>query len=395
MSRSSKPSRRVDPLPVGGAPVAGASVDGAPVDADTVHSGPVHARATSRSRAGRALTLACVGALTFVAVSAGTYGYLISNNVKTLEVSNLLGERPTVPLPDPSDPKAGAPMNILLLGSDTRAGENAALGGTDSSVASDTTLVVHLSADRSRVEVISIPRDSLVDVPECRLTDGTVLPAVQDTMFNHAFSRGWFNGGDLASATACTMATVESLTGVYLDGAVVADFNGFSAMVEALGGVPITIPEPISSPKAGGLVLAAGPQVLTPWEATQLSRARTGTGWGLEIGSDLKRIERQQALLGAMATAVTEKNLLTDLPELTRFIDAATKSLTVSDSIGSLRDLTGLALSLRGTEMDDIVFTQVPVTDAPRDRGRVVWTAEAAPLWERIRADQPAPPDVE
>ena len=259
-----------------------------------------------------------------------------------------------------------------------------------SSVASDTTLVVHLSADRSRVEVVSIPRDSLVDIPPCTMSDGTVLPAVQDTMFNHAFSRGWFNGGDLASATACAMSTVESLTGLYLDGAVVADFNGFSAMVEALGGVPITIPEAISSPKAGGLVLQAGPQVLTPWEATQLSRARTGKGWGLEIGSDLKRIERQQALLSAMAAAVADKNLLTDLPALTRFVDAATKSLTVSDSIGSARDITGLALSLRHVSLDEIVFTQVPTGAAPQDKDRVVWTAEAGPLWDRLKADQPA-----
>ena len=342
------------------------------------------------SRVGRTAALACVGALTFAAVGAGTFLYKINGNVTTIAVTDLLNDRPPTSTPDPSDPNAGAAVNILLLGSDTREGENAALGGTDESVASDTTLVVHLSADRSRVEIISIPRDSVVDVPECRLTNGKVLPPVDDTMFNHAFSRGWFNGGDLTSATACTMATVESLTGVYLDGAVVADFSGFSAMVEALGGVPITIPEAISSPKAGGLVLDAGPQVLSPWEATQLSRARTGTGWGLEIGSDLKRIERQQALLGAMATAVAEKNLLTDLPALTRFVDAATKSLTVSDSISSLRDLTGLARSLRSTDLDDIVFTQVPVVDSPSEPGRVVWTAEAEALWERIRADQPA-----
>lgn len=333
--------------------------------------------------------MTCLGALTFAAAGAGAAFYTFNNNVATLAVTDLMTNRPAAPDPDPDDPNAGVPVNILLLGSDTREGANAAIGGENSSVASDTTLIVHLSADRSRVEVVSIPRDSLVDVPPCTMSDGTVLPAVKGTMFNHAFSRGWQNGGDLASATACAMSTVESLTGLYLDGAVVADFNGFSAMVEALGGVPITIPEAISSPKAGGLVLQAGPQVLTPWEATQLSRARTGKGWGLEIGSDLKRIERQQALLGAMASAVADKNLLTDLPALTRFVDAATKSLTVSDSIGSARDITGLALSLRHISFDEIVFTQVPTETAPHDKDRVIWTAEAEPLWERIKADQP------
>lgn len=355
---------------------------------DPAHN-PAHARSYARSRSGRVLAMVGLGALTFVAVGAGSAIYTLNNNVTTLAVTDLLSDRPAAPEPDPDDPNAGVPVNILLLGSDTREGGNAEIGGANDSVASDTTLVVHLSADRSRVEVISIPRDSLVDIPECLTSDGRVLPPVRDTMFNHAFSRGWFNGGDLASATACAMSTVESLTGLYLDGAVVADFNGFSAMVEALGGVPITIPEAISSPKAGGLTLAAGPQVLTPLQATQLSRARTGTGWGLEIGSDLKRIERQQALLSAMAAAVADKNLLTDLPSLTRFLDAATESLTVSDSIGSLRDITGLALSLRGTKMDEIVFTQVPTVASPKDPARVVWTEEAATLWERIGADQP------
>ncbi|SDC93743.1 transcriptional attenuator, LytR family [Sanguibacter gelidistatuariae] len=348
-----------------------------------------HARTRPRRRAARTAGIVCVGALTFAVVGAGAAFWTLDHNIARLPVSDLLSDRPPAPVRDPQDPNAGVPVNILLLGSDTREGDNLALGGADGSVASDTTLVVHLSADRSRVEVVSIPRDSIVDVPECRTTSGKVLPAVKDTMFNHAFSRGWFNGGDLTSATACAMATVESLTGIYLDGAIVADFNGFSAMVEALGGVPITIPEAISSPKAGGLVLAAGYQVLTPWEATQLSRARTGTGWGLEIGSDLKRIERQQALLAAMATAVTEKNLLTDLPALTQFVSAATKSLTVSDSLSSVRDLTGLALSLKATGTDNIVFTKVPVAEAPQDKDRVVWTDAAGPLWERIKADQP------
>ena len=360
-----------------------------PIHASPLHASPIHARPHARSWAGRAIALAGLGALTFLVVGAGAAFYTFHNNITTIPVTGLLSNRPAAPERDPDDPSAGVPVNILLLGSDTREGENSAIGGANDSVASDTTLVVHLSADRSRVEIVSIPRDSLVDIPRCTMSDGTVLPAAGDTMFNHAFSRGWFNGGDLASATACAMSTVESLTGLYLDGAIVADFNGFSSMVEALGGVPITIPEALSSPKAGGLVLEAGPQVLTPWEATQLSRARTGTGWGLEIGSDLKRIERQQALLGAMATAAADKNLLTDLPALTRFVDAATESLTVSDSIGSVRDITGLALSLRHTKMDEIVFTQVPTEPAPQDPDRVVWSAQAPALWDRIAADQP------
>jgi LCP family protein required for cell wall assembly len=349
-----------------------------------------HRRGPRRRPVLQVAALAATGVLTACAVAAGATYLRLDSNVERIEVETLMGtdRPPAPPPPDPSDPHAGLPMNVLLLGSDSREGENAALGGENDGVASDTTLVMHLSADRSRVEMISIPRDSLVDIPACQTTQGTTS-AASDAMFNSAFARGWTTGGDVASAAACAATTVESLTGVRLDGIVVADFAGFHSMVEALGGVSICIPEPVSSPKAGGLTLPAGPQVLDATQATQLSRARSGTGWGLELSSDLSRIDRQQALLGAMASTALDKDLVSDLPRLTGFVSAVTQSLTVSSDLGSGLELAGIALSLKDIDPAAITFTQVPVVDSPTHRYRVEWTSQADALWAAVRDDVP------
>ena len=114
--------------------------------------------------------------------------------------------------PDPDDPNAGQAVNILILGSDQRDGVNAEIGGEVAGMRSDTTMVLHISADRSRVELVSIPRDSLVDIPSCTMTNGKTTRATHG-MFNSAFATGWDNGGDMTSAAACTINTVQQNTG--------------------------------------------------------------------------------------------------------------------------------------------------------------------------------------
>lgn len=204
-------------------------------------------------------------------------------------------------------------------------------------------------------------------------------------MFNSAFAYGWDKGQDLASAATCTILTVEKFSGTFIDGFVVVDFAGFVSMVDALGGVPITIDEPIDAPQAD-LVLEAGPQTLNGTQALGLARARKGAGLD---GSDLKRIERQQDLLTAMSAAVLGQNLLTDTPKLLQFLNAATSSLSASPEFSSLQNLAGLALSLKGVNMDNITFMTPPLADAPTDKNRVIFTSGAEDVWERLRNDQP------
>lgn len=333
------------------------------------------------------MALVLTGVFVFVATGAGAVYYKFQNNIESVDVSNLLAgeDLPSAPTPDPEDPKKGLPVNILLMGSDDRSGENGVIGGEAPGMRSDTTIIMHISADRTRVELVSIPRDSLVDIPSCTMTDGATTKAQKGAMFNSAFALGWDHGGDIASAAGCSMLTVMSLTDVYLDGFVVVDFGGFQSMIDAIGGVPMCIPEAIVAPDAN-LNLAAGQQTLNGEQALGLARARKGTGLN---GSDLTRISRQQELLGATAKTLLDKNLLTDAPGLLKFLNAATSSLKASPEFASLQNLTGLALSLRGLDAANISFLMVPVVDSTSQPGRVEWTSAADAVWADIAADTP------
>jgi len=337
------------------------------------------------------MALGLVAVLSFGATGFATAYVRLDNNIETKDVEHLYGERPQAPEPvepvDPEDPNKGRPLTILLMGSDRRDGENAAIGGEVEGMRSDTTIVAHISADRSRMELISIPRDSRVDIPACNYNDGT-SSRPQSARFNAAFSIGAVHD-DVGEAAACTFTTVEALTGVRLDGWAVVDFAGFQDMVDALGGVDMCIPQELYSEKAQ-LHLQPGNHTLNGAQALALARARTGLNLG--NGSDLNRLGRQQELLGAIAQAVLSKNLLTDGPALYLFLNAATQSLTTSPEIGSIPSLTGLAFSLKDIPKANIVFMTIPNATNPEDRNEVVWTADAATVWANIAADVPVVP---
>ncbi|WP_143755649.1 LCP family protein [Sanguibacter keddieii] len=349
---------------------------------------PAHARSLRRHKVGRIVALALVGVFTFTGTAAGALYYTLEHNIEAVNIDALTNEdlRPAAPEPDPEDPNGGRALNILLIGSDARDGENGAIGGEAPGMRSDTTMVMHVSADRTRVEVVSIPRDSIVDLPSCLTSNGEV-PAQSKAMFNSAFAFGWDRGGDIESAVSCTRTAIESLTDVRMDGFMVVDFTGFEHMVDAIGGVPITLDAPINAPLAD-LDLPAGEQVLNGQQALGLARARKGEGLN---GSDLQRIDRQQDLLDAMASAVLSKNLLTDTPALIQFLSSATSSLTVSPEFSSIPELTGLALSLNKVSTENIIFETIPITDYPADKNRVIWTSAADEVWANMKADIPIP----
>lgn len=344
-----------------------------------------HARKLRSHPFARGAALAVAAVLSFGATGVATAYVRLENNIETHDVTALLGEDRPVKLEpvDPTDARAGEPLNILLIGSDVRA-EDAADAAEVDGMRSDTTIVMHISADRQRVELVSIPRDSHVQIPECVRTDGSTTRA-RDTRFNEAFSLGG-QSGLTADAAACTIKTVESLTGVFIDGWVVVDFAGFTSMVDALGGIPICIPNDMESPKAG-LSVTAGQQVLDGTTALAFARARTGTGVG--DGSDTNRLGRQQQLLAATANTVFSKNLLTDSAALYRFLTAATGSLTTDTELGSISNLAGLAFSLRNIPPANIVFMTIPFASYPADPNQVVWTSDAAQVWSSIASDLP------
>ncbi|HEY0119741.1 MAG TPA: LCP family protein, partial [Cellulomonas sp.] len=226
----------------------------------------------------------------------------------------------------------------------------------------------------------------------CTLADGTTTPPHHSRMINHAFTVGGGPDEDVATAAACLRRTVELNTGVRTDEHLVVDMAGVQDMIDLLGGVPMDLPEAMDSPEAG-LHVAGGPQVFDGRTTLAFIRARKGTGNGLELGSDLARITRQQQLLGALVTTVQSQSLLRDAPMLLSVLDTASRSLSVSDGLADVTSLAGLAMGLRNLEPGRLVTTTVPVAEAPSNRNRVVWSADAAELWARIAADEPpAPP---
>lgn len=284
----------------------------------------------------------------------------------------------------PPDNAKGQWVNILLMGSDARDGENGQIGGHVGGMRNDTTILMHVSADRTRVQFMSIPRDLRVPIPNCTLSDGTVVKGWTGK-FNIAFANGG-SKGDPFDAAVCTMNAVEAITDIYVQHFVVVDFAGFKDMIDALEGVPMCIPGRIYAPKAK-LNLEGGPQLLDGYEALAWARLRTTTiGKEFVNGSDLQRIERQQELLSHMIEKALSKDTLTDFDKFTDFVEAGAASLKMDIQLKD--QLIALLWSLRDIKPENITFTTVP-NEYTEDFSDVVQTADAKTMFEAIKADQP------
>lgn len=355
-------------------------------------SGPHHARSLRSHKVLRAVGLVTTAGLAFGAVG-GAAAYIDWQSAVTVsDVSGLVDPPPTPVEPDPNDPYAGKALNILVMGTDYRDEENAALAGKEEGMRSDTTFVVHVSGDRTRMEVVSIPRDSLVAIPSCNLSNNSTTKPRKSAMFNEAFQIGAGNDSDMVGAAACTITTVQDLTGLTITSHVVVKMTGVIGVVDALGGVRMCFPEPVvGGPHSRDLNIAAGETVLDGRTSISFLRARKGKGMGLEMGSDLARIERQQAFMDSMMRELLSKNIITDTPQLYGLIKAVLSSISASPDLAGLESLAGLAFSLRGISPSEIVFTELPVVEAPTDKDRVVWTKAAQGIWDRMAADEPPP----
>lgn len=346
-----------------------------------------HAAALTRPRRGlRIFSLVILFLAVFSLSFAGLVNADISSWTKKANVNEFLGANHQEKT-NPQDNFANRDLNVLVIGSDYRSQkEYDELGRRITGMRSDTTLIAHISADRTRVEVMSIPRDLMVKRPACQRADGKTEPASPGfVQFNSVFAL-LGQDEDVAAATACTMKTVEQLTGIFLDEFVVIDFDGFEDMVAALGGVPMCLEKAMKDSK-GTIDLPAGCQTLNSQQALGFARARYGVG----DGSDISRIGRQQQLIGAMIKEAKSRNLLTDLPTLYAFMKAGMKSLTTSPSFGNAQNLGGLALSLAKVKPGNIRFYTLPFGEYAPDRARVAVADNAADMFDALRLDQPVP----
>lgn len=343
----------------------------------------------STRHVGRTALLVFMAVILAVGSAAATAYVDLQGNIAQTNVDDLLGtDRPSAATTNPDDPNAGQALSILVLGSDVRSGssdiDGSGASGDVTGMRADTTMLFHISADRSRVDVVSIPRDTLVDIPSCTVwnnedgTDSSESAAQTSAMFNSAFATGGA-GGQVASAAACAMKTVEQLTGIRLDGYIVVDFNAFTEIVNALGGIPMYFDEDLTDTYAG-LDVSAGCRLLDGDQALALARARKQIG----DGSDISRIGRQQELVTAMLKEVLNLNLFTDLPSLYTVLDAATQSISTSKGLGDITTLAGLASSLRNINLDSVQFITMPWAYAGN---RVSVAADADILWNAIAND--------
>lgn len=303
-------------------------------------------------------------------VGWAVYAKLDSNitpdNAAAAELARYEKERPTALV-------KGA-QNILLIGSDSRSGDGNAEYGRDSGTErSDTTILLHLAADRRSATAVSLPRDLMVDVPGCLRPDGTRTEPMF-AMFNYAFQVG---------GSGCTIRTVEKLTNVRIDHHMVVDFHGFKDMVDAVDGVDVCLKAPIRD-KAAKLRLPAGKVTLDGEQALGYVRARKSLG----NGSDTDRMDRQQGFLGALVNKVQSDDVLFNPVKLYPVLDAATSSLTTDPELANLRGLYELVRGLRNIPTEHVQFLTVPwesyIYNANRDQ---LVEPEAEKLFARLRAD--------
>lgn len=291
----------------------------------------------------------------------------LSGNLQVADYESELENRPDkVRVEGPKEP-----LNILVMGSDTREGQGNAIDNETGGGGSDTTILLHLSADRKRAYGISIPRDSMVDRPAC---DHGAIPAAAYQQWNTAFALG---------GPGCTIQQFEQLTGVLVDNYVIVDFNGFQDMVDAVGGVEVCIPETIDD-RSHGIYLEAGTREISGREALSYVRQRYAVG----DGSDIGRMKRQQAFIASMANKVKSAGTLTSPLRLYNFLNAATKSLTVDPGLNNLGKIARLGVEFRHIDLDNVQFLTIPWTWDPQDPNRVVWAPEAAGVWDKIAHDE-------
>jgi len=292
----------------------------------------------------------------------------LNGNLNVVDVSSQLTDRPDkVHIDAPKQP-----INILVMGSDSRDCSGCKIDG-ESGGGSDTTLLFHLSADRESAYGVSIPRDSLVDRPDCKTKGGDTISGASDVMWNAAYSLG---------GPACTIQQFEQTTGIQIDNYVVVDFGSFQQMVDAVDGVEVCVPEDIDSSEYG-ITIPAGTRTLDGKEALAYVRVRHGVG----DGSDIGRIKRQQAFIGALVAKVLSSGTLTRFDRLVRFLNAATKSLTTD--IPNIKDMALVGLQFKHIGLKRIRFITVPFVYSTAQPGRVEWTSDADTLWDRIKYDKP------
>ncbi|WP_434100525.1 LCP family protein [Streptomyces werraensis] len=335
-------------------------------------SPPGRRRPKKKRRTGRIVLLSL---LVLVLALGGTAYWLYSGldgNIDGVDINEAIGDDRPEKLPTSG-------QNVLILGSDSRAGDNAELNtGKIAGARSDTALVMHIPEGRTQAVAVSIPRDTLVTRPECKDADGSTVAGAERVMFNSIYSQ---------VGPACVVKTVEKMSGVRMDHYVEIDFAGFKDLVDAIGGVEVTVDQDIHD-KSSGLDLTAGTHRLDGTQSLQFVRTRHGVG----DGSDLGRIGLQQEFMIALLSEIKKQDLLGSPTKTYKIADTLTAALTTDSELASLTALAEFGRSMNGVDPGSMETIMLPVEYDKKDPNRVVAAEpQASTLWKAIRSDQEIP----
>ncbi|MDJ1137821.1 LCP family protein [Streptomyces iconiensis] len=280
-------------------------------------------------------------------------------------------------------PEGSNGSNILVVGTDRRDTISASqkekyhLGGTACDC-TDTLLLVHLSADRGRASVVSLPRDSYTRLPAHRdRSTGKRLPA-QGGKLNSAYTTG---------GPSLTVRAVEGMTNVHIDHYLEVDFTSFMSTVDVLGGVPVCTTKPLKDSHSG-LDLPKGTTRLNGGQALQYVRARH-----LDGGSDLDRMKRQQRFLASVISRATDSGVLMNPVRFNRVAGTLLESVRADRGFGS-DQMLALGQAMRGFSPASSEFASVPLADhdhpVPGLGSTVKWDRKKADqLFTAVREDRP------
>lgn len=342
-------------------------------NAAAASSGPVSRRKPKpkKSKTKKALIWGG-GTMAFLLVGGSVAAYLIyqhlNGNIKKVDVGET---NPAV---------IDGPVNILVIGTDTRTGKgNEDYGDKDSVGHADTTILFHVSEDRSNATALSIPRDMITDIPDCSVKqdDGSrkTIPGQRNVRFNTSLGQEGRDPG-------CTWNTVEKLTGLEVDHFMMADFNAVKTLSSAVGGVEVCLAHDINDRKSK-LNLSAGRHKIKGEEALAFVRTRHSVGFE----SDLDRIKLQQQFLSSMIREMKSGGTFTNPKKMWKLSNAATEALTVDTGIGSVKKLMDLGEDLSKVSVKNITFATVPVVDNDDGATVLLDKAKAEPLFSMVRED--------
>ncbi|MET9217464.1 MULTISPECIES: LCP family protein [unclassified Streptomyces] len=338
-------------------------------------------RARQAGRGRRFLKIGGISLAVLLLVTAGGGYWLyqhLNGNITSVSLTDGAGKDSAGQ--EKADAFGRTPINILVMGSDGRTteadcklGGGCAKTGVQTGGNADVEMVVHISADRSNATVMSIPRDTLTDVPACENPKTGASTPGYHGMINSALTYG----------QACQVATVHKLTGIPIDHFIQVDFSGVVSMSDAVGGVSVCVDADVYDTYSH-LKLSRGTHTLKGVGALEFLRSRHGFG----DGSDLGRTYAQHIYLSSLIRKFKSAGTLTNPAAVYKLANAATKALTVDTGLGSISKLVGLASDLDKVPSKRITFTTMQTGPDPTDPNRVVVGPGAKTLFATIANDQ-------